>query len=426
MRIFFSALAIVIPVLAFSQKYNVHSIVVKKNNDSLHVLISAKERQPPTFVKTLDSASGQFHVYKAYEISELIVNNSEYYKSAIVIIDRTPYNEEVAANKYVPKQSTDTVLLKVEYLSNNLKLYSLNDGKRPHFFIQKDDKQIEELIYRKLFLNRNGTAYETEEKKFILQLNELLADCSQAVSDIDNISYTVQAIEKVLDNYNRQCHKENVAQYRKTYKAKFEISALAGISFTSYNLVDNSGFAVIGDNTLKLKRGIYPVIGARFNYIPALLNNKFSILADLYYSGFSASSSFYSNYIDSGFYTRNTIQLKNGYINLAFAARYYLLGENKILKPYINVGYLAGFLISSDNRYYKDDFYNGNHTVTQTDAFPNNGLKKNQFGYFAGAGIIFKKFSLDYRYLNYTNYLDYTSERMTGSSNNITLAYKLN
>lgn len=424
MKFFFSAFFLFAPFFLFSQKFSVHSIVITKTNDSLHLLTADKELRSQSSVKTLDSASKAYRTYRASEISELIIGADDYYKSAIVTIDQTPYNEEIPSDSFALKQSIDTVFLKTEYTSNNIKLYSLYDKKRSHFFIQKDNGPFEELIYRKLLLNKSGTVYESEDRKFVSQLSDLLADCLQAVSSIKSIGYTTQAIEEIFDDYNRFCHKENVARYSKTYKAKFEISALAGISLLSFNYSDASGF--LGNvNKINLASGISPVIGGRFNYIPALLHSRFSITGDLYFSSYTASSSYYSNYISSSDYTKNTMNLKNGYINLAIAVRYYFIGEKSSFRPFINVGYLAGLAVSTNNKMTSDDFFNGSHTISQADAFPNNGFKNDQYGFVAGAGIIFKKASIDYRYLGYTNYLLYQSKSMTAASNNITLAYRL-
>ncbi len=424
MKFVFFMLFLVAPFFLFSQKFNIHSVVITKSNDSLHVFTANRQLTSPSFVKTWDSASGQYHSYKASEISELIVGNDDYYKSAIVTIDRTPYNEEISAAVFSPKQSIETVFLKTEYVSNNIKLYSLNDGKRTHFFIQKDNSPIEELIYRKLLLNRNGTVYENEDKKFILQLSDLLQDCPQAISGIDNISYTSQAIERVFNDYNRACHKGNIPRYSKTYKAKFEFSPLVGISSVTFSYKEDAVGG--GTNKTKFSSGFSPIVGARFNYTPAILHYQLSITGDLYYSGRNASFSAYSNYINDSFYTRNTTRLKDQYINLGIVVRYYFLEEDKAVRPFVNIGYLAGFAVSSDNTVTTDDYFNAHHTITESDAYPNDGFKNYQFGYIAGIGVTYKKLSIDYRYSGYTNYLAYTSRSLTAISNTMAIAYRLN
>jgi hypothetical protein len=73
-----------------------------------------------------------------------------------------------------------------------------------------------------------------------------------------------------------------------------------------------------------------------------------------------------------------------------------------------------------------DDFFNGTHTITENDYYPGDGFEHYQLAYIAGIGIAYKKISIDYRYLGYTNYLIYTNRFLTANSNNITVAYKLN
>lgn len=424
MKFFFLVTFFLFPFFLFSQKFSVHSIIITKTNDSLHLLTADKELRDPSSVKTMDSATKEYRTYLASEISALIVGTDDYYKSAIVTVDRTPYNEEIAISKFAPKQSIDTVLLKTEYSSNNIKLYSLYDKKRSHFFIQKDNDTIAELIYRKLLLNRNGTIYENEDKKFISQLSDLLADCPEAVSGINYIGYTTQAIEKVFNNYNSLCHKSNIALYRKTYKAKFEISALAGVSLITFS---DKEYGFLGAPTItKLSSGVSPIVGARFNYIPAILHYNLSIAGDLFYNTFSASGSYYSNFISNTDYTRNTVQLKDQYLNLSIVVRYYILGEKNAFRPFVNAGYLAGFLVSSQNKVTTDDFFNGTHTITGSDYYPNNGFAKYHIAYIGGIGIMYKNWSIDYRYSGYPNVLYYTSRFLTATSSNITLAYRLN
>jgi hypothetical protein len=424
MKFSFSALFLLAPFFLFSQKFNVRSIIITKTNDTLHLLTADRELRSPSSVKTMDSASKEYRTYRASEISELIIETDDFYRSAVVTVDRTPYNEEIAINKFAQKQSIDTVLLKTEYTSNNIKLYSLYDKKRSHFFIQKDNDTIAELIYRKLLLNRNGTIYENEDKKFISQLSDLLADCPEAVSGINYIGYTTQAIEKVFNNYNSLCHKSNVARYRKTYKAKFEISALAGVSLITFS---DKEYGFIGGPTItKLSSGVSPIVGARFNYIPAILHYNLSIAGDLYYNTFTASGSYYSNFISNTDYTRNTIQFKDQYLNLSIVVRYYILSEKNAFRPFVNVGYLAGYVVSPQNKVTMDDFFNGTHTITESDYYPNNGFAKYHIAYIGGIGIIYKKWSIDYRYSGYPNVLYYTTRFLTATSSNITLAYKLN
>jgi len=424
MKFSFLALSFLAPFFALSQKFTVHSIVITKTNYSLHLLTADKELRDPSSVKTLDSASKEYRTYRASEIKELIIGTDDYYKSAIVTVDRTPYNEEIAVNKFAPKQSIDTALLKTEYNSNNIKLYSLYDKKRRHYFIQKDNDTIAELIYRKLLLNRDGTIYESEDKKFVSQLSDMLADCPGAVSGINYIGYTTQAIEKVFDNYNSLCHKSNTARYRKTYKAKFEISALAGVSLITFSDKEY-GFAGYPAIT-KISSGVSPVVGVRFNYIPSILNYNLSIVGDLYYNTFAASGSNYSNFISNTDYTRNTVQLKDQYLNLSIVVRYYILGERDAFRPFVNVGYLAGYLVSPKNKVTADNFFNGTHTITESDYYPNNGFAKYHIAYIGGIGVTYKKWSIDYRYSGYPNVLYYTSRFLTATSSNIALAYKLN
>ena len=317
------------PVLLFSQKFDVPSTIITRTRDSIQVLTQKKQEVGFSNIQTKNPSSKQIRIYRPSEIYGITIG-SDNYISSIVSIDQTPYNEEVTLDSNTFKSKTDTVLLKVEYVGSNIELFSLSTSKRIHFFVQKDKGPIGELIYRKMLINRNGTDFESEDKKFLIQLNDLLADCPQVAGKINDISYSVQSIEAVLDSYSRTCRKGTAASYTKVYKTKFEISVFAGTSLLSFSYNDASGFN--GTNTkLQFSSGPTPLIGARFNYIPPILNGKFAILADLYFNNFKASNSYYSNYINDSFYTRQTIQLKDAYVNLGVVVQYYFLpGKTRV------------------------------------------------------------------------------------------------
>jgi hypothetical protein len=415
-------LIIFCPYLVFAQKFSVPSVLITKSKDSVHVLTANRELTNPTSVKTLDPASGKYHTYQAFEIDGLVAGGEEYYKSAIVTIDHTPFNVEIQAGDDTITQSTDTVLLKREFESNLLRLYSYTDDTRTHLFLQKGDGPIDELVYRKYQVNKDGTSYENEDKAYIDQISSSLGDCPAAVSNIKYIAYTPQAIERIFDKYAKNCYIEMVTKYVKSYKAVFDISLVMGASMTNLHFTD----AVYAQQGIQGSGGISPVAGMRFDYNPPLFGNKFSLVADVYYYGYTGNLSYYTDPGSSTFYTKAEYQLKNSYINLALALRYHFTDTRHTFRPFLNAGFLSGVVISSQNMLVTDQYAGGIHNISESDAFPNGGIKNMQFGYFGGAGLKYKRFSLEYRYHQYNNILNYTSKTLTSSSSNVVLTYKIN
>ncbi len=421
---YYLSLLLLGPLFVFSQKYKVHSLVILKNGDSLQVLTQDKQFQDPYAIKTFDSATRTQRTFRPSEVRALVIGGQDYYTSAFVSIDQTPYHEEVTPDSNTYSSRSDTVFLKTEYFSNAIQLYSFRDNKRTHLFIQKNNGGINELIYINFLINRSGTNYENENKKFIFQLRELLSDCPDAISHINNIDFSVQAIEKVLEDYNRICRKGSATLYKKEYHSKFEISVIAGASFSSLTAKGPANFLAQSNSSLTLQSGAAPIIGLRFNYIPQAFHSHLSALADIYYNSYDASSTAYSNYVNSTFFTKTSTTLKASYARLGIMVRYYFLNEKSAFRPFVNAGYSAEFILTRNNQTSSDNYFNGNQNITTSDPYPNGGYKSSQYGFVAGLGGTYSRFSLEYRYGSYIGFLNYVNNSLSMKTNEVIFSFR--
>jgi hypothetical protein len=411
------------PFWAMAQKFTTPAIVITRSHDSVRVLLSGKDPGNSSQVDALDPASGKHHMYSISEISGILVGKDNYYQSAVVTIDRSPFNQEIDAAYDTLRQSIDTVLLKREYESSLLKLFSFQDENRMHLFFQKGNGSIQELIFRKYQVSRNGISYDKVENMYADQLSESLEDCPSVVSRIKSISYSIQAVEKVFEKYRTECHTDMTVGYVKNHRSHVDISILAGVSLYAVHY-DQGPTSFPGGQ--QMTAGPSGLLGMRVEYSPSLAGNRLTLVGDLYYNGYNATSSYLANAQDPTYYAKLTNKFKNSYANLALALRYYLNGEKSPLRWFVNAGALYGVQVSANNTIYVENFNNGNQTNSDYTAFQYGVMKASQFGFFGGGGVKFKRYSLEYRFYSYSNVLNPADMSLTSQSHNLAWTYKFN
>jgi hypothetical protein len=89
-----------------------------------------------------------------------------------------------------------------------LNLYAyVHIDREEHFFIQKDDKPITELGYRKILLATQTGKVVRELKTFVSQLQTETFDCPNIQEKIENVEYKRESLKRIVSKYNDFKHK---------------------------------------------------------------------------------------------------------------------------------------------------------------------------------------------------------------------------
>jgi len=422
------ALVCLCPMMVFCQSNLKDATIITNSGDSMHVKIQDKQSiLNPHTISVHDASTNQALTFTPLQIRSIAIQGGDLFVSAVVDLDQMAFNTE-----YYPSDSVlrlprrDTVFLKAEYQSNSYSLFSFSDKNRLHLLIQGRDGKFDELIYRKYIMYSDGTGFEKEEKEYTVQLSHLLSDCPQVSTDALQASYTIQSVEGFLIKYNSSCHKESTGVFMNVREPmKLQLAIFSGGSFCNPVVTANTGYIggvpLVTKNSLKGQM-VVPV-GIRLNAFLPGFHQKFSVVADLFYSACKAGVTDYLTYYSPILYSQESLSLNINYMRFHLMPRYYFSGNKNVLRPFIDAGVSFAVAISHNSTVTIDEFYNDAHHSTTSDPFVNNGFKNSQFGFIGGLGAAFKRWSLEYRYESTTGFTNYEWVGSSYSSHSVLLAY---
>lgn len=404
------------------------AILVTNNNDSLKVWVDTRESLINSHsLKIKKDSLGKYKSIRASEVRCLINLNGNSYISAVVLLDKTPPNLEATNtldSSYLVL-ALDTVFLQVELISEKMNLYSLNDGNKSHFFFQKPGGPITELYDRKYNILKEGGIFEAEDKTYIHQLQAQLEDCPDLAYDLPTLRYSLYSLKKIFETYNTNCGSKGKIAYKSAgKKGKLQIGLLAGLASTFINIRQDPGGVTLLNTSKPIKFQNSFTGGLRLNYFILKAAKKFSIVADLSYIRTKGTESEYSLYSSSALNTWKTTTLDFSSLDLDVLLRYTLPLKGPV-KPFINAGFAAFEAISRRNNVSYDFYYNNVHSISNEDPF-HGGFKPFQGGFLAGGGILYKRFSLEFKYANLSGVSSYQYINARLNSWQLLLFFNLN
>jgi hypothetical protein len=339
----------------------------------------------PTQVKFRKEGATILTTYKPLEIKAFAVAN-DIYVSKIVAIDRSPTEIDQMTTSPDPIMETDTIFLNA-YLLGKANLYSFNQGRKQHFFIEKDTV-IQELIhnqYRKM-IGAELMIVESDHYKQQLIMN--MGDCENMVASIVNLKFDESSFIKLVNQYNLCAH--SLSHYvKKNEKIKFEYIVLAGISRTDFAFNSITNFVPVSHSTPSIDF----TGGIGLNITSPRNPNHWSFYNDLFYSHYRYTASF-ENKKDPNNQVEYDYAFQFSYLKLANMLRYQYPGKN--IKPFIGLGITNGYAIKYKGfKTVKEQFYGASreYTVSIVEDY-----KKHEIGVVANLGFIYKKILLEFRY----------------------------
>ena len=406
---------------AKAQRNETPATLITTHNDTLKIWVSFKESAGDLHSIRIkrDSLDKKSENWPASAVKSLAVDHGPYYIGAAVLIDKTPADMEVSERLDSSNLSLakDTVLLKGEFIGGKINLLSLIDLNKSHYFVHKPDGLVTELFDRKYRLHREDGVVEAEDKTYIHQLEELMADCPNVADNLLDVPYTADALKKVARAYN-SCGEKGITLYEsETRKGRLKIALLAGMGLS--DISEQSGNS--SPNSLKSKTTFTG--GASFDYFLSQTDKKFSIAGALLYNRTQGSESAYTQAVTPAGYTLQTLTIDYTSLHVDVLCRYTvpLKGD---FRPFINGGLTFFGVLSKQNTLAIDEFYDNAHHVTDYDPFTG-GFRALQAGLEAGAGLRYKRFGLEYKFETISNISSYASTSFRVNSQQIMLFFNL-
>lgn len=374
-------------------------VIIKLNGDTVKGFIDYRNwGKNPDAISFRNAVNGTSTVYNPLSISGFRVLE-DYYTSAIVQAECSPYQVNEINFDAALKMRTDTTFLRVMFQgAKNLYYYNDRNGKQQYYLKQWPDYEL--LIYKK-YLKENDErgSYASnqplrvfkENKTFIGQLAIYLQDCSSLQSELNKTEYTQSSLFKLFETYYK-CSGSEIRYKFTTDKTKLSFGVLAGISNTKLRITSNS------DEKDYLSGYDYPTStkftgGVFLDLNLARNQGKWSFNNELLYSAYSTAAK-YEEYTNENKYSTIETEINISYVKLNTMIRY-KFPIKKEWFVFANAGYSFGFAITESNSITRDETFYVQHTITKETLIPN--VEKLELGWLAGIGLRYNKYSFETR-----------------------------
>lgn len=169
---------------------------------------------------------GNTQVYKIADLPGFGVDGEDVYQRYIVSFHNSPAELATAKKNFGEELITDTVWLRLLYTGEK-KLYELNTGDRPYFFIHDKEDNPRELIFRVRLTD--GVLYRDEQYKNLLTTYIPENDNGSLTRILEKLDYRQKDLVEFFEKING-----GSGQKRQSTKVRAKIDLSSGISLQDY------------------------------------------------------------------------------------------------------------------------------------------------------------------------------------------------
>jgi hypothetical protein len=312
-----------------------------------------------------------------------IFNNSKYIRKTVKI-DKS--SKDIGSLNYErnPIFVEELLFLKV-LIEGNTNLYLYENKNLTRFFFNKDNSDIEQLIYKN-YLISNDVIGENLMYKQQLIIN--LQCPTIGINKIDKLEYEKNSLINFFIEYNK-CNNLDFINYEEIVKKDlFNLTFRMHLNNSSLSIQNSSASRLDTDFGSKLGLGF----GVEAEFILPFNQNKWAVTIEPTYRSFKSQKSFAPQIYVSGGVVTSTVNYSSIEVPLSFR-HYFFLKENS--KIFINASYIFDFNFNSTIEFKKAD----DSTYDTLEIKPRNNL-----GF--GIGYKFKdKYGMEVRYQTSRNIL---------------------
>ncbi len=367
----------------------------------------------PEEVSFKTSLEAEEEVYKPSEIKSF-ETEGEIYKSAKVEVAISSRKlDDLKFSKTIYTENKE-VFLQTLYQGNKSLFKYVDKRNVDHYYIYLNSAYVL-LKFKKYLYKNQGVRKLKENKTYIGQLLLYLQGCEGIKSKIRTTKYTQKKLTNLFESYGT-CVSEKEEFVREVDDIKINYGVLAGVSSTTIDF-KSSGFEYLTEsdfkNSINISGGVFMNIALPRSF------HKFSFYNDIIYTNF--------NYKEKHTTTRsllnktdNDIKLEMSYIKLNTLFKYKIPLLNKFIFR-IGGGISNGYMISETNQrieYTQIREYNRetNHKAVKS-------TRKYERGYVGTGELMYKQFSLEYRYENTNGFSNLNALETTTKRNYLLLTY---
>jgi len=321
-------------------------------------------------------------------IKEFGIINEVKYKRFVVDIDRSSdLTKSVSIHKQ-PIFSKEKLFLKV-LVEGNATLYSFEGKNLKRYFFSLENKDIEQLVYKKYIIAKNTLS---KNNYFRQQLSNNLKCQNISENRFEFIKYHQKELINLFNEYNN-CGNSNYVKYTERKGGNLNITIRPGINKSSLSFENNNriwhGFNVNFEDNINLR------LGVELEYILPFYKNKWAIIFEPSYNYFKSDLYAYERQID--------VDYKS--IDFPLGIRHYLHINNNDSKIFLNTSLLLGKGFNSKIELGLSETYEIPRILN---------AERLKTGLSLGLGYKYKKYSLEINYntksdilSNYLNWFSY-------------------
>lgn len=323
----------------------------------------------PTDFEIKPTADAEKQVLSIDAVQEFGIANTIKFVRAQVNIDRSSdFTASLTTNK-APVFTSEKLYLKV-LIEGDASLYVYADKSLTRYFFKINDREIEQLVYRKYLTADDKVAVNTD---FRQQLFYHLKCATITALELNNLDYYKKSLTNVFISYNTCKNAQYVDYNPKVKRDLFNLNVRPGVNYSSL-AIDNNNFGV---QDVDYGSQLTFRMGLEFEFIMGFNKNKWAIIIEPTYQYFKSD----------GPVTRNFSNLNADYESIEFplGIRHYIF-LNDGAKVFVNASVIYDVPLSS--------------TVRNLDISPNLNAA-------IGAGFKYaNKYSVEMRYHTERNVLN--------------------
>lgn len=383
---------------------------ITNDNEKVECLIrnSDWEVTPSKIIYKLTEDSEKITL-SSNEIKEFSIFDKVKYSRFIVEVDQSSEDIRNLSHFRNPEFKEENVLLK-HIVEGKANLYQYSEINSIKFFYSKDSTKVQQLIYKR-YHSKGDESVISYNNYYKMQLfNDV--NCSlKTIKDNDNIEYDLKDLEKYFNIYNSCSLNGETSSLdikRSSNKGKFHLSA--DVRLTNYSLIVEN----VDSRNTNLNFDSKSVIsfGAELEYVFGFLKNKWSVFLNPTYGKYKSSASYEYK---TTFETKNeTIDSEISMIEIPIGIRYY------------------SFLNDNSKLFFDGGIYNilqdvNKLTSVNNSSFAsnNNEFKEIYSSIYLGAGFMYKKYSVAFRYYNKVDLDDYLNKESPFKKISFILKYQI-
>jgi hypothetical protein len=396
-------LLIIVTYASFGQMEFEKGYLITKDSQRKDCLIKNEEwkNNPTEFTyKLSESASPETGNLKS--VSEFGITNTCKYINANIKIDLQTKPAVGTKNDVIPVWSRERLFLKV-LLEGKAKLYSYDAGKVKRFFYSLNDTAIIQLTYLEAYVNSSLIKNTSYQQQLWGNVKAPMA----TMNSIKAIGYNEKDLTAYFKDYNSSFGGNTTELAKAKRKPYFNLKLTPGLNSSSVVMS-----TVVGSQNETSVSNFDKQMGFRIG-----LEAELIVPLNKYHWGILFEPTFQSYSAEDPAGKHGTSSINYQSIEFPIGLRYYIPINNENTRFFINGFLIPGMAINTNSSISYFTFYSNMITEKTVD------IKSSGSASF-GAGVEYKRFSLEARYYSDRNLLNSASEYADYSRFSFVLGYK--